>query len=886
MRVIDADGFGAEPDDVMDLDIDDDDTTLSLNLDLELGEWTGDVPANQGFSEGDGDHEHFDSDAGGEKGRVFFAISVAGAGDADGDGLLDVWETEGLDADGDGTIDVDLPAFGADPMHKDLFIELDWMTGVGCESPLDDSEDCLGRSDIEEVKEAFAAAPIDAGTNASALDAGVDAALNPDGTPGINVWIDTGDLTDANASEDGAGPDTCADGVDNGTDGADEADPDCLVGDDLSGGNELPVVELRAIENDGDLDGVDDYYELKQANFDAARSLVFRYGISAVPPEDIGIRGQGERGGNDFLEFSHTARTIMHETGHNLGLSHGGDEGDDCKPNYVSVMNLFYQRIPQEGSVDGILDFSPPRFPGGRGEAPIDDLEEDSLNEEVVLDPTDPANRFVFSTGAGQTEDQVQSPLDERPNWNQDEDPPFETDVTGNIDNWDYDGSPCLNSATGSRLTGYDDWLHISLQFRQYGNAEDEPQILPEDPDPVEAVGDDLWEAINTTNLSVDIAASDDPVVAGTQLGYTVRVENLGANPATGTVLTLDLPDGLSHASDDAGCTEDADGDLGCDLGELAAGDDLVVNVTVDVAPDLVYDAGGPTSVTAAASVEHFAGPDSEPADNSASVEVAVVAEADLGVASFGPNPRPTEILIGEETPVTIETTIANDGPSSPMDVAVELTASADAGAGVDPTSRSGTATAVEVGADRTVEDAFTLTCAEPGLHTFDFGVEIVPASTDDTDPNGANNEASVSVTVDCVVPVAINIRPRGFPNAVNLLSEATVAVLTTEAGEYDLPLAFDATAINPRSVRFGPPDAVFGVSGGGAPEVHRRNHVLDSYELDERTRDRDADVVLHFAVSASGLEVGDSQACVKGTFSSGTDTFTFFGCDSVIVRP
>jgi hypothetical protein len=29
----------------------------------------------------------------------------------------------------DGTIDVDLPAFGADPLHKDLFLEYDWVMG-------------------------------------------------------------------------------------------------------------------------------------------------------------------------------------------------------------------------------------------------------------------------------------------------------------------------------------------------------------------------------------------------------------------------------------------------------------------------------------------------------------------------------------------------------------------------------------------------------------------------------------------------------------------------------------------------------------------------------------------------------------------------------------
>ena len=36
--------------------------------------------------------------------------------------------------------------------------------------------------------------PINAGTNASAFSGGLDAQSNPDGQPGINLWIDTGGL--------------------------------------------------------------------------------------------------------------------------------------------------------------------------------------------------------------------------------------------------------------------------------------------------------------------------------------------------------------------------------------------------------------------------------------------------------------------------------------------------------------------------------------------------------------------------------------------------------------------------------------------------------------------------------------------------------------------
>ena len=50
--------------------------------------------------------------------------------DIDGDGIPNTWELKGYDADGDGKIDVDFPALGADPNHKDIFVEMDYMAGL------------------------------------------------------------------------------------------------------------------------------------------------------------------------------------------------------------------------------------------------------------------------------------------------------------------------------------------------------------------------------------------------------------------------------------------------------------------------------------------------------------------------------------------------------------------------------------------------------------------------------------------------------------------------------------------------------------------------------------------------------------------------------------
>jgi hypothetical protein len=47
--------------------------------------------------------------------------------DSDQDGLLDHWETRGIDMDGDGPVDLDLYAMGADPKLRDIFLEIDWL---------------------------------------------------------------------------------------------------------------------------------------------------------------------------------------------------------------------------------------------------------------------------------------------------------------------------------------------------------------------------------------------------------------------------------------------------------------------------------------------------------------------------------------------------------------------------------------------------------------------------------------------------------------------------------------------------------------------------------------------------------------------------------------
>lgn len=252
--------------------------------------------------------------------------------DSDADGLADSWEKNGIDFNGDGTIDYTLP--GADPMHKDVFVEVDAMQGHA-PLPLDPSQEpampkaLQTGTYLDQVVATFANAP-------QAL------VHNPDGTGGINLHIQ----------------------------------PD-----------ELGINDFGFIQGN---DGWTDFYGLKSGTLVAggfgtpaeranptvlaAKSLAYRYSVfadyflAADGTDDYSgssesIVNNAHVAGNDFfvtlghwpdqaklkqLGYPMTvgdfqAGTFMHELGHTLGLGHGGGDDVNFKPNYHSVMNYLWQ---------------------------------------------------------------------------------------------------------------------------------------------------------------------------------------------------------------------------------------------------------------------------------------------------------------------------------------------------------------------------------------------------------------------------------------------------------------------------------------------------------------------------------------------------------------
>jgi NHL repeat/CARDB len=248
--------------------------------------------------------------------------------DSDGDGIPDLWEDEGIDLGFDGTVDLDLPALGAIRRHKDLFVEIDYMT---FHEPDPDARD--------DVKTAFANAPVD----------------NPDSIPGITLHI--------------------------------EQDEEIAYQNNINTWGDFDAIKANRFGTAAQRSSAN------AGNILAAKQLVYRYALYAHGIDDGNRSGRAKGGGNFVVSLGagppwemnsagthhvgsrkQQAGTFMHELGHTLSLNHGGADGANYKPNYLSVMNYWFQTpwitnltfpfgFAAPGKPDGRLDYSGQQLP-------------------------------------------------------------------------------------------------------------------------------------------------------------------------------------------------------------------------------------------------------------------------------------------------------------------------------------------------------------------------------------------------------------------------------------------------------------------------------------------------------------------------------------------
>ena len=442
-------------------------------------------------------------------------------GDTDGDGLCDDWEKNGY-TDPVTHQFIDLPHMGADPKHKDIFVQADYMVdsnpnicgpGYTCgfghtHKPNPDA--------MNMVIQAFANAPVE----------------NPDGLTGITIHIDCGPDCIMNPLTGDTWGDTYS--------RAKVIDPEITVL-----GDETCDASGKCVYN------WDAFNALALANFvPTGRYASFHYmifghslGISSglVPGAQVGglsnipsssfVLSLGSLSGQVGTKMNQ-AGAFMHELGHNLGLKHGGLDDINFKPNFLSIMNYsFAQNGLIENGTAGYLDYS--RFPS------IPSLDEFALNEFVGLHGG-PAianygttySCFIFELVGGESVPNVLHP--------------FVMNANGPID-WNCDGTiesailtdgldiDNLLSPAGKEiippdlLIGSEDWSHLIYTGGAIGGL----LVLPAPPT---SVPSNTERAIPNfpTPFMVQVASPGlVRVVPGADFNLTFTVTNTGTQTDT-----------------------------------------------------------------------------------------------------------------------------------------------------------------------------------------------------------------------------------------------------------------------------------------------------------------------------------------------------------------
>jgi len=525
-------------DDIIDLSPIDNDQILHLIFNPITHSCTGDTTI--GYSVGDNDHEYYDWDQGGEAGKIFFGITTSSNIDTDEDGIPDAIELYGI-RDADGNMVADMAALGADPCRKTIAVEIDSMV-VG-----------TGHSHTPDP-----------------------AAI----TQAVNMFNDA-TLVPAVTTCPYAGFPTQANGIN-------------------------LVVDVDGTITEQNPFGCSDFSEsFKAANFNPAKKPYFHYnlwvhdwsakyagssGVACGGSKDFIVSLGGWGGPNQNGHIQDQAGTFVHELGHQLGLGHGGGDGINFKPNYISVMNYLWQAVGITNTATGAnyIDYSWQELP---------QLDETNLNELAGVsdgpllthwwdlsftETLGSANSALDWTGNdangdGTVDNDASVGVDlngDRVCVKQGADGTWQTSPAGDDviqNNMITDGPDRIcdtsaasgdvqegllfghpNRPAGNKqetiLKGYNDWMNIRYRAvlsptASGGMIEPHSEMTYADAQLIKA----SWMAALTPDLTLEKTVDSASAIPGDLLTYKVKVTNSGTGTATAIKLVDTLPDGTTN---------------------------------------------------------------------------------------------------------------------------------------------------------------------------------------------------------------------------------------------------------------------------------------------------------------------------------------------------
>jgi uncharacterized repeat protein (TIGR01451 family) len=278
------------------------------------------------------------------------------------------------------------------------------------------------------------------------------------------------------------------------------------------------------------------------------------------------------------------------------------------------------------------------------------------------------------------------------------------------------------------------------------------------------------------TEADLEISKQCHQVTAGVdnQLVYTIVVENLGPSDALDVVVSDALPAGLSDASWTLDGVDQGAWTGSANLGTLAAGDTVTIEIYADVA-SWVLSLANSAEVTSSTT-------DPDTGDNEDACTNQVDTRADLEITKES---SPDPVVAGEELVYTI--TVTNHGPSDAQNVVVTETYDpwfifGSATPAPDPgTDNVWTLGTLPAGASVTIEITGTVDPATPeGTQLVNRVVVDSDTQDDDEDDNSDEEETDVITRAD------LEITKESSPEPVIAGTQLTYTITVTNHGPSD----------------------------------------------------------------------------------------------------